>query len=226
MKSIFYIFLLAFSASSLACTTGSAASENQSEVVFNDGYSANSAAGEVVIDDRTFQAENEQILTAAENSQETIRKLADNSEIIVRYDGYGNKTETRKFNNHARITELFIRTAANGQKQIYVYGYTKDVKTLSADMTARAFTASADEIADAAGLNQTRSNEDIANFRKSGKSLQPLPSSSFPMQMPQTIQPQPVASEPAAPVQAEETSAVPEETKAPGASAQEPEEKQ
>ena len=225
MKLIFYILLLAVAATSLACTTGSAASENQNEVVFDDGYSANTFSGEVVIDDFAFQAENGQILTTTESTEEMTRTLADNSQIIVRYDGYGNKTETRKFVNHSRITELFIRTAANGQKQIYVYGYTKDVKNLPADMSDRVFTASADEIADAAGLNETRSSEDITNFRKQVKTLQPLPSSNFPVQVPQTVQPQ-RAAEPAVPVLPEDNQAVSEQLKAPAQTTQEPEEKQ
>lgn len=184
LKIFLYISLIAISAASLACGSSNATSNQMTEVFLDDEKLAKSDVEEVVFDDRSVQLEDEQVFTAAENSSELPRTLADNSEITVKYDGYGNKTETRSFKNHPRLTTILIRTAANGQKQLYAYGYGKEVKILSAEMSNVVLTSSADEIANAAGLYETRSNEDLTNFRKQSKSLQPLPSSNFPVQMP------------------------------------------
>lgn len=229
MKLKLFFLLTAIFILSSACVSGNAASENESEVVFNDGYKASAeTGGEIVIDDRALQTVNGQILTTTESSEEIVQTLEDNSQVTVRYDGYGNKTETRNFTNHPRVTTLLIRTGANGEKQIYVYGYGKDVKSLPGEMTDRALSASADEIANAAGLYETRSNEELTNFRKSSKPLQPLPSSNFPIQMPPqiTVQSQPQLTETVPAAAPETAKSADEETKAPVAETQEPPENQ
>lgn len=190
LKLYFYFLLVIFSAVSLACSTSKAAFENRAEVVFNDGYK-NSSNGKVIIDDRNLNLKNQPVSTSVQNSEGITRTNADNSEVVIRYDGYGNKTETRMFKNHPRITTLLIRTSADGKQQFYVYGYSKEVKTLPKEMSGAALTAPADEIANAAGLYETRSNDEITNFRKKPNQLQPLPSYKFPIQMPQNVPSQP-----------------------------------
>jgi hypothetical protein len=106
------------------------------------------------------------------------------------YDSLGNKTETRHFKGHSRLRSVIITTSVDGRKQIFIYGFGTDVKTLSGETVNNLMTDSGDEIANAAGIYQTRSNKSSTNFMKPAKSLQPLPSSVFPKPIPQN-QPQP-----------------------------------
>lgn len=188
MNLKFYIFILLVSFAFSACSSSRAASENRIEVIFDDGYKTD---GEVVFDDRYLNTDNPQTSTTTESPQETTEIGDDNSEITTRYDSHGNKTETRYFGNHSRVSFVVIQTSADGQKQVYVYGYGKEVKTLQGDISDRALTAPGDEIANAAGLYQTRSEKEIKNFMKKSQPLQALPSSDFPIQAPQnTTQPE------------------------------------
>lgn len=181
-KNYLYILFFGFSVFSLACGAGETASEQRSEVIIDDGYKG-SSGDEVVIDERDL---NLQTSTTAKNFEEISRILKDGSELIVKYDGYGNKTETRRFKNHPRISTILIRTAVNGKRRFYIYGY-GDVKTPPAEMMDKALTASADDLANAAGLYEERSDEEIVNFRVNVPKLQPMPSYNFPIQSSQTV---------------------------------------
>lgn len=163
-------------------------------MVFEDGYK-DAVNGEVVIDDRYLNTENLQASNSNQNPEETIKAISDLSEITTRYDSFGNKTEARYFKNHPRLSLVLLETAANGRQRVYVYGYGKEVKTLPGEMSKKVLTASGDEIANAAGLNEMRSNTEVKNFKKQSKPVQPLPSADLPVQPPQNLQSQPEADE-------------------------------
>ena len=93
------------------------------------------------------------------NLQEQTQILDDNSKIQTMYDGFGNKTETRCFINHPRLTCLVLSTAAKGERQVLVYGQNGDIKKLPENMIDQATTASGDEIANSAGIYAARPQE-------------------------------------------------------------------
>lgn len=190
VKHLFCISLVSLSAFSLSCGSSQAASENREEVVFDDGYKTEKG-NEVVITESDLKAVDSQHSSIYQNTESSVSTNGDHSEIVTNFDSYGNKTETRFFKNDSRLNTLLIRTAVNGTKQMYVYGTGGEVKPLPDEMKDRALAASADEIANAAGIYKTRSNEVLQNFRKPSKSLQPLPNSNFPIQTPQNSEPQP-----------------------------------
>jgi len=155
-----------------------------SEVVFDDAGKT-AAKDEIVIDDKSFDGNRETLPTLKAGSQETTKTAADHSKINTMYDEFGNKTETRYFNNHLRLQFLLLRTSADGQKQIFVYGQNGEVKNLPEDMLDRALTAPADELANSAGIFQTyRPSPPAAQSiqTRSDVSLRPLPSYNFPVQ--------------------------------------------
>jgi hypothetical protein len=82
--------------------------------------------------------------------------LSDNSKIDTAYDDFGNKTESRCFNNHLRLLCVELRSEINGQRHVLAYGRTGFLKELGESMYDKAMTASADEIADSAGFVVTR----------------------------------------------------------------------
>jgi hypothetical protein len=81
--------------------------------------------------------------------------LADKSELVTSYDSSGNKTEKRYF-THPRLKLVVVRTSTDGVKQVFVYGYGTDVKMMPEDFAETALTASATDIANAAGLTQNK----------------------------------------------------------------------
>lgn len=189
LKSNIFILLVSFSAVSLACNTSGAASENREEIVLNDGYTS-AKPEEVIINEASVNGNDIQISTSKPNSQEAPKTSDDNSEITTMHDGFGNKTEIRNFKGHPRLKFLVLRTSADGQQQIFVYGYEKEVKTLSGETMNKALTASGDEIANAAGLYQTTSSKELPNYLRKSKPMQPTPSYNYPVQIPQPTQSQ------------------------------------
>ncbi|CAN5399124.1 hypothetical protein BH10ACI1_BH10ACI1_07680 [soil metagenome] len=150
-KFIFCILLLTSAVFFSAC--GGIKSTELPEVVINDNKP--NTLNEVVITD-------EDIINSTRNSngnglQATqTNSLADNSEIVTMFDGYGNKTEKRYFNNNSRLELVMVRTAVDGRKQIIVYGFGTEIITMPDDFAGIALNASADEIANAAKLKNTR----------------------------------------------------------------------
>lgn len=192
LKIIILISVVSFSAFSLACGISRAAQEKRVEVIFDDGKK-NDSASQAIVDDRERGSQNPQITGTNQNSSETFSRLGDLSEVITKYDRYGNKIETRYFKNHPRLDFVLIETTPNRGGQIYVYGHGTDVRTLPFEMNNSALTASGDEIANAAGIYETSSDAEIKNFRKPDKPLQPLPSVNFPAVAQPNIGPQPEA---------------------------------
>ncbi len=184
---IFLLFAVVLSAMSSACTT--VESSPQKEVVFDDR--GKTSGKEIFISDSDFQKEPTQIFTSKEAKKEDKRMLADKSEVETLIDGFGNKTETRYFKDNPRLRFIILRTSVDGTKVVTVYGYGKDTQTFN-DLGDKALTASGDEIANAAKLTQTRSYVITPNFTKKVKSdtptLEPLPSSTFPIKPPQPIE--------------------------------------
>ena len=95
-------------------------------------------------------------LTSGNGSRQQTRILGDNSKLNTMYDGFGNKTEARCFNNHPRLTCIVMSSAVNGQRRAMVYGQSGDIKELPEDMLDKATTASPDEIANMAGIYAVR----------------------------------------------------------------------
>jgi hypothetical protein len=95
-------------------------------------------------------AENE--TTPREGARETTSIAADNSKITTVFDRYGNKIETRYFNSHPLLSLVTLRTTSEGYRQVFVYGQNGDVRQLPENMLDKVTTASADEIANSAGI--------------------------------------------------------------------------
>lgn len=96
------------------------------------------------------------VVTAQPSSQTPTQKMGDNSEVTVMYDGFGNKLERRYFKNHPRLDTVIVRTAANGRREILIYGQNGERKSVEGEIANRLMNASADEIANAAKIYETR----------------------------------------------------------------------
>lgn len=111
-------------------------------------------------------------------SQDT-KTYASSSKLETMTDRYGNKTETRCFDFHPRLRCVMLSTSADGQRKIFVYGQNGDVKGLPENMLDRAMTASADDIANAAGIvlapTRLATPPAYAQTNKTQKVMPPLP---------------------------------------------------
>jgi len=162
MNFKFYLFILIIFASlSISC------SKNESEqfevVVIDDGYKKNEK-GEVVFEDTTFSG-SEPVSMTKEGSQEMTRTLSDTSKITVMYDGFGNKTEIRTFDNDLRLRQVILRSFADGRKQVFVYGQNGMVSPLPAEMIDEVMNTPSNAIASAAGILEGKQKQTITrNF--------------------------------------------------------------
>jgi hypothetical protein len=111
--------------------------------------------GEVRFDDTEFTAIDAQKIDG-QNSQKVSAPGADNTEIVVMKDNFGNVIETRNFRNHSRLFKLVIQTGADGKREIKVYGQNGEMKVLPSAMSEQVLTARGDEIANAAGIMSGR----------------------------------------------------------------------
>jgi hypothetical protein len=93
--------------------------------------------------------------------KDSIKTLADNSTLNTMFDGAGNKTETRFFDNHPLIKNIILRTSARGEKQSFVYAQNGAIEILPEYIIAKALTASANELSKAAGIFHPRKMEDF-----------------------------------------------------------------
>lgn len=148
MFKLLISFLLLFSAVAFSGCTRVNSSELR-EVSFDDNNSKTS--NEVVITDADI---NRGFLNGDKSEQ--IQILADNSQVLTMFDGYGNKIEKRYFKGHGRLELVMIRTAIDGSKQIFVYGFGTDIVTMPNDFAEKALNASADEIVETAKLKTPR----------------------------------------------------------------------
>lgn len=112
--------------------------------------------------------------------QNSTKTLPDNSTLSTMFDGAGNKTETRFFDNHPLIKNIILRTSVRGEKQIFVYAQNGDIKNLSENTIAKALTSSANELSAAAGIFEQRKNNKIFAIENNDPTaevgiLQPFP---------------------------------------------------
>jgi hypothetical protein len=155
--------------------------DSQQEVVFDDGYKT-TADDEVIFDDKSFVNTPEAVKVFDESSlAETTEIAKDGSQISTKYDGFGNKTETRTFNNNPLLRFLLLRTGVDGKRQVTVYGQYGEVKSLPENMLDKIFTASPKELANSAGIYEVfREQHSYAeNTQQPNITLKPLPSSQF-----------------------------------------------
>jgi len=111
---------------------------------------------EFVMDDNSYNSVTQNSLTLKEVPKDVVLNADDGSQIRTSYDAYGNKTEVRMFFNDPKLKQIMMRTSADGQKQVYVYGQNGEVETLPGAMVERVLTGSANEIANSAGITKTR----------------------------------------------------------------------
>ncbi len=163
----------------LACSFGCSAKSSDEVVIIEDSADAQNS-GEVVFSDHWDSLEISSTANQQTLAQSTKSKGNDNSEITTMIDKYGNKTEMRAFLGHPRLASILMRTSPEGIRETFVYGQQGKVKPLPADMLDRALTASADELANSAGIYNTVSAK--TTLVQSAEPLQPMPSYKFPVQ--------------------------------------------
>jgi hypothetical protein len=188
MNKKFYILIIILSvflsASCSLLKKEGETTEATEEIVFDDGYKT--SEGEIIFDDKNFQGGEQPIATSSDGSQEATATLGDNSQLTTMIDGHGNKTETRVFNTHPRLRMVLLRTFANGQKQVFIYGQNGEVKELPENMLDGVINRQADEIANSAGLFESVQQRQlpmvVVNRPANLQPLQPMPSYKFPIQ--------------------------------------------
>ena len=185
---IVIFLLLAVSASTFLSACTSVKSKETEEVVFDDKKST--PGNEVYITNADVKKQDQVTSNLQKGGQLEKRLLFDASVIETLVDGFGNKVETRYFKGHPRLRMLILRTSANGNREVTVYGH-GDTKFVP-ELVDRALTATGDEIASVAQLYTTPSSSGANNFMKKSKTettLQPLPSSTFQKPVVQYTQP-------------------------------------
>jgi hypothetical protein len=126
--------------------------------------------------------------------RETTATASDGSKITTVFDRYGNKSETRYFDSNSRLHFIILKTTSEGYREVFVYGRDGTVKQLPEHMLDKVTTASADEIANSAGIPMTIERRSppppdfvLTNSQPSSiPPIQMLPLNPLP---PQTIEP-------------------------------------
>ncbi|MDQ3801999.1 MAG: hypothetical protein M3384_21450 [Acidobacteriota bacterium] len=111
---------------------------------------------EVKQDEIKLEETGKAVVTAQQSWQAPPQKMGDNSEVTVMHDGFGNKLEKRYFKGHSRLDYVLVRTAANGRREVIIYGQSGERKSIGGELADRVMTASADEIANTAKIYGTR----------------------------------------------------------------------
>jgi YD repeat-containing protein len=94
---------------------------------------------------------------SGKSSQEVAKILADGSKLSVMYDGFGNKTETRCFNNSPRLKCVTLTSAAaSGLREAVAYGPNGERNIVPENMLDKVLTGTGDEIANSAGIFATQ----------------------------------------------------------------------
>lgn len=156
------------------------------QVIIDDAYKA-APTGEIVIDDQSFAA-NEENYGQRAAYKEITKINADNSRVTTMYDGFGNKTETRYFDNNPLLSSLTVRTSAAGEKIVSVAAQNGSVKMLPKNLFDSALTAPANDLAAAAGIFEGRREAPVID-QTNQPPLQPQPSYKFPVYTPPPVQP-------------------------------------
>jgi hypothetical protein len=116
----------------------------------------NKAPNSSSVDGKSLADRSKNSPASGNGAQEQTKILDDNSRLNTMYDGFGNKTEARCFNNHPRLTCIVLTSALNGQRKVHVYGQNGDIKELPENLLDKVTTASAEELANMAGIYATR----------------------------------------------------------------------
>lgn len=177
------IVLLSMLASCSGSKSGDVASETNGEIVLRSDYDAKT--DEIIIDDRVFENDTKTNLTSSTSSGGTTQTASDGSQIKIVYDGFGNRTETRTFNNHPLLRFVLLRNSVDGKKQVFVYGQNGEVKNLPENMFDRTSTATASELANSAGISEFYPRQPSYTpdtWQPNVAASQPLPSSRVPIQ--------------------------------------------
>ena len=109
---------------------------------------------EVFLDDRDIE-EKFTVNSSDVENQVARNRSDDGAEISTTTDVYGNTTQKKVFYNHTRVKMVIVKTASNGNQQVYVYGQTGKVRFLNKKLPFNALDASADQIADSAQIYDT-----------------------------------------------------------------------
>ena len=161
MNIKFYILIIiAFSISCSSAKTEPIDAQ-KAEVVIEDGYKTTDA-GDLLIEDKDLKHVQEAVVTTTESSEQNNIVAYDGSKISVMLDGYGNKSETRYFDNDPKLQMILLRTSVNGQRQIFVYGQNGEVKDLPPSMASGVLTSTADELAKAADISEGKKERMIS----------------------------------------------------------------
>lgn len=154
MMKIHINLILLFLILTILCVSSgcskNAESGSMEEVVFNDAPK-NGSTNEIIITDQDLN--NRQ--AAADQNQKPLnftKKAPDGSRIDTAIDKFGNKNETRCFNN-SRIKCLRLSTYPDGRREAQVFGHNGQTKNIPEAMLDRALTASPDEIADSVRIS-------------------------------------------------------------------------
>jgi len=146
------LILLFLILSSLGVLSGCSKAEPAAseEVVFNDA-SKNGTNNEIIITNQDLENQK----GVADQNQKPInysKNAPDGTKIDTAIDKFGNKNETRCFNN-ARIKCLRVSTYPDGRREAQVFGQNGQTKNIPEEMLDKALTASPDEIADSVRIN-------------------------------------------------------------------------
>lgn len=195
----------------VSCSQKKDAELGEKVVIIDDDYKT-ASADKIVIDESSFAGFQTGDAGQQRSAyQEQTRINSDNSKITTMFDGYGNKTETRYFDNNPLLQSVTVRTSAAGEKLVSVYAQNGTVNQLPENMFDRVLSAPANDLAAAAGVFEGRREPVLVQSNQ--PPLQPMPSYKFPIQMAPA---QPIAPE-EAPVEppAAETLKPPVETENP-----------
>lgn len=176
------VFLFGVSCSQ---TTGQDEQQTATEVRFEDEAKKDDN-GEIVFDDANSDGSQPAVATFGANPRAEVKTAADNSKITTRYDGYGNKIETRTFSDHPNIAALVIKTTPDGQQQVIVYGQSGETRRLPEETANQILSASGDEIARATGIYSTR--QQLQRGPEVARKMPPPMNRNFPLpQIPQPV---------------------------------------
>lgn len=181
MKIFVYFLILISIACSLSCSKSNAAS-SQKDVVVTDKIVSQDA---VVVDDALLTGDDNTSSNILPVSPKKSVTTAEGLHIKTMYDGYGNKTETRSFDDDLLLRNLIVRTSVTGETQVFVFARNGVVKDVPVNMQNKVMTAPASEIAAAAGIYE--------EIKETPPLVQdnPLADSEFPV-----LQPQPESAKP------------------------------
>jgi len=185
-----YILIIVLVALSVSCSSEKSVATNteKPEVVIEDGYKT-TGEGELVIEDKDLKHIQEAVVTSKENSQQNNIVAYDGSKISVMLDGFGNKSETRYFDNDPKLQMILLRTAANGERQAFVYGQNGEVKDVPPAMLDKVMSLPAAELAQAANIYESKKERALSqNYTTVSMpttamtSMQSLPVNQTPLQ--------------------------------------------